>query len=144
MSAVELAALRSARGRYPVANLMQDYLTAVSGPVKLGRWVSSLDDETLADVQIKVESFVTGEGVAHTLEDVVLSLMLWHSREAETPAPFDAEAVRDAAMGWYMAGLLEKLRRNGAYDGDILGVSVRAMDLGWLERELRQTQSQPI
>lgn len=107
--------IAKARGRYPVANLVGDFLKTRSadGTFRLGAWLATLDQPTLEDVQTKLDMFLTSGGPDHAGEDLLIAVDLLSSAEAGEPVELSDLDMKHRLVAWFEAGLLEKLSRHG-------------------------------
>jgi hypothetical protein len=106
--------LRTQRGRYPVSNLLGDYLKSHprASQFKLGHWLASLDGETLEDIQTKLDQFLAGGGPDHAGEDLIVTVDLLTAAEMGKFAPA-GDDTKLRLLAWFEAGLMSKLSRAG-------------------------------
>lgn len=110
-----LDSIAKARGRYPVANLVGDFLKTWprTRAFRLGVWLASLDLATLEDVQTKLDMFLGAEGPDHAGEDLLIAVDLLSCAEAGEPIELTDQDMKLRLLAWFEAGLLEKLSRHG-------------------------------
>lgn len=105
----------SARGRYPVSNLVRDDLQMrphLEG-FRLGDWLTSLDNETLEDVQTKLDALLHRGCPDHAGEDLVIAAeLLSHAERGAVFELSDAD-IRARLLSWIEACSIEKLVRLG-------------------------------
>jgi hypothetical protein len=106
------SAVTNERGRYPVANLVCDFLrTMPPGPVVLGTWLETLDDFTLEDIQVKLDMLLRNEGPDHAAEDLTIAVTLLSESHLPPGQQLATSEVYRRLVAWHEANLLDKLRR---------------------------------
>lgn len=109
-----IAAISRERGRYPVANMVGDYLKDRKGSAfGLGTWLAGLDQESLEDVQLKLDTFLQAKGPDHAAEDLIVAVDLMSSAEAGSMVELTDKQIHARMFVWHEANLLEKLSRIG-------------------------------
>ncbi len=103
------------RGRFPVANLVGDFLKNKDedSVFLLGHWLSSLDTPTLEDLQTKLDMLLGDDSADHAAEDLIAAVGLLSHAERGYPVELSAEDIRLRLIALFQCGLVEKLSRGG-------------------------------